>query len=208
MKRIYLSFLLLISAVLLCFSLCSCSRLSDEEAISTAAELLEKSCEINEIFYGKGITTDEKSYEYALEAFEQDTDVKVASYADVHSDYPYQTLEDLKNAALQVYSTSYCEGMFEVAFFGHKDSKTGAIVEYARFIESEYGILTQRVDIEDEILYNGRTFDTASVKIVKKTFSYVLLTVDSLIDGEPSDNIKIKMVKEGDGTWKLDTPTY
>jgi len=47
-----------------------------------------------------------------------------------------------------------------------------------------------------------------SIKIVKKTASYVVFTVDSKIDGEPSDTIKVKMLKEEDGTWKLDTPTY
>ncbi|MBE6562829.1 MAG: hypothetical protein E7660_03735 [Ruminococcaceae bacterium] len=208
MKKICFAVTSFVLAAIMCLSLCSCSRLSDEDAVNTAASLLEKSCEINEIFYGKGIDVDEKSNEYALEALNEDVDIKVASYADVHADYPYQTVEELKNAALSVYSSDYCESMFDIAFTGHKDSKTGAIVEYARFIESEYGILTQRVDIEDEILYNGRTFDVDSIKIVKKTASYVVFTVDSKIDGEPSDTIKVKMLKEEDGTWKLDTPTY
>ena len=208
MKKISFAVIFFVMTAVICLSLCSCSRLSDEDAVNTAAVLLEKSCEVNEIFYGKGIEVDEKSQEYALEALNEDVDVKVASYADVHADYPYQTVDELKDLALAVYSSAYCESMFDIAFTGHKDSNTGAIVEYARFIESEYGILTQRVDIEDEILYKGRTFNTDSIEILKKTASYVLFTVDSEIDGAPSDNLKIKMIKDTDEAWKLDTPTY
>ncbi len=208
MKKNVCRIMALIIAFVICCSLCSCSKISDDEALSLISGLLEKSCEVNEIFYGKGILTDSKSYEFAKEQLLQDSDVKIAAYAEAHADYPYQTVEELKNVALEVYSSSYCESMFDIAFLGHKDANTGAIVEYARFIDNEYGILTQRVDIEDEILYNGRTFDIDSIVIVKNRSSYILFTVDSLLDGEKSDTLKIKMIKEEDGSWKFDTPTY
>ncbi len=208
MKKNILSAFSLLLILSFLFSLVSCSSQSKEQLTEAAAELLQKSCEINEIFYGKGIELDENSVEYAKELLLQETDVKIAPYAEVHADYKYQCVEDIKAAALSVYTESYLEPVFDIAFLGHKDSVNGAIVEYARFIDNEYGILTQRIDIEDEIIYNGRTFDTSSIQIIKKRPSYVLFTVTSLIDGEPSDTMKIKMQKDSGGNWKLDTPTY
>lgn len=208
MKKIIVSVLSLLVALSFCFSLCSCSAQSKEQMIQTASELLEKSCEINEIFYGKGIETDEKSAEYAREQLLQDSDIKIPAYAEVHVDYKYQSTAELKEAALEVYTESYLEPVFDIAFLGHKDSQNGAIVEYARFVDNEFGVLTQRVDIEDEIIYKGRTFDASSIQIIKKRPSYVLFTVTSLVDGQPSDTMKIKMQKDSNGNWKLDTPTY
>lgn len=186
----------------------SCSGLSDQEIVEIASALLEDSYEINRIFYGTGVPLDSRSLELAKEQLTQDSDVRIAAYAEVDAEYPYKCTEDLKNAALKVYTAAYCEGMFEVAFFGHKDSATGALVEYARFIDNEYGILTQRVDIEDEIIYTGRTYDINTVNVVRQGVGYVLFTVDSVLDGKPSDTVKIKMMKDQDGSWKLDNPTY
>lgn len=208
MKR----FVVFIISLLLIFSFCiplsSCSKESEKQLTEIASGLLEKSCEINEIFFGKGIETDEKSAEYAKEQLLQDSDIKIAAYAEVHADYKYQSTEDLKAAALEVYTEGYLEPVFNIAFLGHKDSQNGAIVEYARFVDNEFGLLTQRIDIEDEIIYKGRTFDASSIKIIKIRPSYVLFTVTSIVDGNTSDTMRIKMQKDTNGNWKLDTPTY
>lgn len=196
--------------LVLCFglSLCACSGMSDEEIKTLATGLIEASYEINEIFYGKGIDVDDRKYELAKEQLYQDTDVKIAVYAEADMTYKYQTTNDLKAAALKVYSTSYCEGMFEIAFTGHKDPRNGAIVDYARFIDNEYARVAQRVDKEEQIFYQGRTYDMDSFTIIKHRAKYIIFEADSYIDGASAGRVKLKMVKDIDGTWKLDTPTY
>ena len=54
-KRISIIFL----AVVMMFSLVSCSSHSDEEIIEAAKTLIEKSYIINEIYYGKGLPVTE-----------------------------------------------------------------------------------------------------------------------------------------------------
>ena len=193
--------------IMVCIPLASCGeKKADPEAIREAGALIEKSYEVNEILFGKGIPIDEESKKEALESAEVGMDVKNAIYAKADYLSDYACVDDIKEAALSVYTEEYCEPIFDLVFNG-RNNDIGSKVEYARYIDDEYGMLTVRVDIEDDALVLNRTYDLSSVKAVQVGSDYIVFTVDSLIDGVPSDNIRMKMVK-GESGWRLDTPTY
>lgn len=205
-KTIKLLILIVLTATVVISVLTSCSSKNDPETVAAAEELIEKSYEINEIFFGKGLAVDEESRKEALENLEAESDVLNVAYARADALCGYDSISSLKEDALSVYSEEYCEILFASAFNGIKDA-IGNTVEYARYIEDEYGFLTVRLGLEDNAIELDRTYDLSSIKIIKQSDSFALFTVDSLVAGTPSDTVRIKMVMTENG-WRLDTPTY
>lgn len=187
-------------AVSLLFTV-SCRRESydEDELRSAAAELIEASYEINNIFFGSGLPT-----VGAGTASAEDSAVR---YAELSDESPYRTEEEIRHAALLVYTPEYCESIFETVFSG-ASSVIGedSAVLYARYIDYN-GILTARILKEDEILQLDRTYDTSSIEIVRIRSNTAEITVPSFKNGVPSDDISLRLVMTDDG-WRLDTPTY
>lgn len=205
-KTVKLLVLFVLTAAFVISCLASCGSKNDPETVAAAEELIEKSYEINEIFFGKGLAVDEESRQEALEGFDAQSDVQKVAYAKADALCGYDSVSSLKEAALSVYTEQYCEVLFASAFNGIKDA-IGNTVEYARYIDDEFGFLTVRVDIEEDAIKLDRTYDLSTITITKQTDSFALFTVDSLVAGEPSDTVRIKMVMTENG-WRLDTPTY
>lgn len=199
-----LLFVLIITLSLLSFT--SCEKYDSGEILSSAEKLIEDSYEINEIFFGYGIKCDEEDAEIAKSELDGESDVKKAAYAKADVASGYSCVEDVKNAALEVYSEEYCDILFSNAFSGIRDN-SGNVVEYSRYIDDEFGRLTVRVDIADDAVSLNRTYDFETLKIVRQGNGYALVEVLSLCDGEKSDTVRLKLVMTEDG-WRLDTPTY
>lgn len=210
-KRIFRTFRTICTALLLfsaCLVLTCCGgKMTDAQIGSIARPLIEKSYEVNEIFFGKGLPFDEELRELYLEEPPEDIDVKEVRYIPVSPDCEYAYIETIKDAAYAVYTADYCDSnLFPVAFNGLDDGE-GGVLQYARFIENEYGVLTQRSDVAQTSVLTGRTYDFDTVKCVKQGSGYVIFTVSSYVDGKASDVVRITMKKEASG-WRLDTPTY
>ena len=193
---------------LLSATLVSCGGLQRDEVVTIASELIEKSYEINEIFYGKGLALNEKSLEAVEESIESGlyATVTVPPYVEVDASSGYVYIDQLKAAALGVYTEDYAAGMFEAAFEGMTDA-LGNVIYYARYIENDYGTLAMKYEFTDTSYDLSRTYDMESLKIDKQTSSYVLFTVDSYVSGVPSEPVQLKIVRTDSG-WRLDTPTY
>lgn len=187
-------------------SVFSCSAQNDPEITEAAKILIENSYEVNEIFFGKGISPDEESKKLAEASQSTDVDIEIPAYAAVNYSCGFENTDMLKEKALEVYSAEYCDIIFESAFKGVKNA-VGNVVYYPRYIDDEHGELNVRCDVEETGLELSRTYDTDSIKIKKKGNGFALIEVTSLVDGEISDKITLKMVME-DGNWRLDSPTY
>ena len=199
MKRI-LSFLL--TAVML-FSLASCggSGLSDDEIRDIYADLIEQSYLLNDVYYGDGLP------------FANDPETMAAlagassrfSYMPVDKNALLQSEAEIREATLAVFTKSMCDHLFTLAFEGMSTDDEETVV-YARYIEME-DILTVRIDLADEALPLGRVYDMDTMDILNQNGSRIVASFATSVDGEPSVNVKLTLVRTADG-WRLDSPTY
>ena len=190
-KRISIIFL----AVVMMFSLVSCSSHSDEEIIEAAKTLIEKSYVINEIYYGKGLPiTEEDSLGFA------------SNYAIVDTSCGFATVEDIKKATAEVYAADYCEHLYILAFEGISTEDMES-VSYARFIDDYTDKLTMLKEIKETGADLNRTYDFSTIVVEKCVRDMATIRIQSLVDGKEDKELKINLVYEND-QWKLSTPTY
>ncbi|HHT53365.1 MAG TPA: hypothetical protein GX011_00290 [Clostridiales bacterium] len=176
--------------------LTSCSRPPElSEIYDEVVSLIEASYEINEIFFGRGLPTDEGQSD-------------LPGYSLVRVDAKFKSIDEIKAATALVYSEDYREGLYEVAFGGVASFTPGAhSVVKARFIEHN-GRLRQ--DSNTKALISAkRIYDYSSMKIVKPSNARnVNISIDSHLEGSGEIlNITLSFVFE-DGRWLLNSPTY
>ncbi len=205
-----------IAAVLvLCAALTACSRPkhAPAELRPVPEELLPKSAEINEIYFGEGLPTtrDVDVVRAFYETF--DTDIQSISYTPVDPACGYETIDDIKAATLAVFTPDYAEFLFDRAFNGISDlfdegleteHRTTAV--YAMYLE-ENGYLTKRVNLAEDAIPLGRTYDLDSLTVLRENETGVEVKLASFLDRQPSVEVKMWLVETADG-WRLDSPTY
>lgn len=198
---------LFISSIL--FSGCA-SSMKNEEARAILAELVPKSQEVNEILWGEGLPLADES-NGAL------TTVKGAQYRPVASDCGYTSVDKIKELAASVYSADYLKQVYATAFGEYETEEDKAEEEtgestaeslgldrlYARYIE-EKGVLYENITYTKYTLSTVIYPETAIV--VDEGIGLIVCRVDCLI-GEEKSTMKITL-REQDGGWLLDSPTY
>ena len=198
---------LFISSIL--FSGCA-SSMKNEEARAILAELVPKSQEVNEILWGEGLPLADES-NGAL------TTVKGAQYRPVASDCGYTSVDKIKELAASVYSADYLKQVYATAFGEYETEEDQAEEEtgestaeslglnrlYARYIE-EKGVLYENITYTKYTLSTVIYPETAIV--VDEGIGLIVCRVDCLI-GEEKSTMKITL-REQDGGWLLDSPTY
>ena len=209
-----------VGGLLVSLSLVSCGGgVSEAEVSAALAELIPASYELNEIYFGEGlpISDNREDVEAFYAAMGQGTDISL-NYHPVSADCGYTTIDEIKEATLAVFSESYSEYLFTLAFDGissvfneDTEEQLTQTVSYARYMETD-GILTVRMDLADEALPLGRTYDTDDITIIrdklKGEHGYVLVEVQSYVDGAPDERVEVKLVRTADGGYRLDSPTY
>lgn len=180
---------------------------TEEEVVKAAKKLIKGSYEINVIYFGKGLPISEEESEAAKKfAEENGLSLENVQFLPVTEDSPYFTVEDIKKATNKVYSESYCEYLYKMAFEGYS-TEDGYAAVYAKYLEDESGTLTVRIDLADNEL-PARTYDLDSIKIESKKEAEVVISVVSYLNGEKEDkSVSLTLVKEENG-WRLDSPTY
>lgn len=176
------------------------------EVPAAAKELIEASYEINTIFFGDGLPTI---------GYEDEGDAVLGDeYAALSEDSPYMSEAEIKEAALKVYTEDYCNFLFEKAFIGQMvefddegDGEVSEVVQIpARYLTYEGVLVVRRVDDEELITLN-RTYDTESVRVIKKYRKKVLIGVQTFVDGVPDEEETFILEYTPSG-WRLDDPTY
>lgn len=182
------AFLSVVFSVIFLFS-CA-SGISDEEVRSLLADLVPRSQQFNEIFWGTGIKPEDES---AVPL----TTVTTAQYYKAAPDSPYKNIAEIKTAAEKVFSKDYLTSVYTVMFEGADDIEP-------RFAENEEGFLTT------DICYDPYDFNTeifTETAVVKETGADLIRTeVECMTNGEPGKmNISLR---RQDGVWLIDSPTY
>ncbi len=207
--------LILCASLLLSFTSCGSPPPDISEVSQCFEELIESSYEINEIFFGAGLPTNEDV---------EDVPDDFIGYVYVSDDAKYKSIDEIKQAASLVYSSDYLQYIYQSVFTGYVDQDTG-IVLTARYHEDS-GRLLQADDTKP--LYFGTTkYDYSTMKIVRpSSSSYVIVEMTAWVEGiediETSDDfsdeyndilsgkkhtVRLSFAKQ-DGKWLLDTPTY
>ena len=159
-------------------------------------------------------------YAYALENYvephydfyyrESDPD----GYDYISADSKYQTIQQIKAAAEQVYSMDYLESLYESLFDGTVvKSGTTLTSNTARFMEyeDEDGIVTLMMsNTYEPLVKEKRIYDFSTAKIVRpKRKDFVTISIDSYLESKPDERLTIKLTMIlQDGVWMLDSGTY
>jgi hypothetical protein len=192
---------------------CSKPKVSAEDMRPVLEELLPKSAELNEIYFGDGLPTnrDEDAVRAFYESF--DTDIAAISYEPVDPDCGYETVDDIKAATLEVFTEEYAEFLFDRAFKGISDlfdegteTEHRSTAVYAMYIEQD-GFLTKRVNLKDDAIPLGRTYDLDSLEVLRSNDTGVQVKLKSFFDGQPSVDVEMWLTETENG-WRLDSPTY
>ena len=230
MKKILV---LLLAAAAMLLPSCGNSqpKTTPDEARVILEPLLEKSAELNEIYFGAGLPLSDNSEDVERLLASFDADVKTINYHPVSRDAKYKSIDAIKTATLEVFSDDYSAYLFERAFSGIADktevttkipveddktedyadseettvSEVKQVATYAMYLEQN-GMLTVRLHLEDEAYPLGREYDLDSLTVERDGDGYIVVKVPTTLDGKNLD-VKLKLVKEDDG-WRLDSPTY
>lgn len=212
MKKIT-SLILSAAFIALSCALVSCGgeKHTVEEMREIVIPLIEKSEELNVIYFGEGLplTVDPEDAERFYSAF--DSDIESISYHPVDKSCGYTSIDEIKSATLEVFTESYSEYLFTLAFTGISDTVNDGVGDkretsaYARYLEQS-GVLTARIDLADEAMTLGRVYDTDELEIVREKDNYVLVSIPTELNGREYD-VELKLIETADG-WRLDTPTY
>jgi hypothetical protein len=209
-------------AAILAVSLFSCGKkYEDGDIIAAAKELIPKSLEINEIYFGDGIPlADEEDYAELYPWLIPSVPVKEdgsvednLTYYMVKPHCGYSSVEDIKKATLSVFTKEYAEILFSNAFsgvtvvVGEGDQAERQSVSLARYIDSEDGYLAERIPTEDEKLPMGRVYDLATVSVVSQRGTEAKVSVSTKSPGGVAEELELTLKMTADG-WRLDTPTY
>ena len=179
MKKIISAALAAICLITSAVSLSSCTvKIADEGAfLAEVGTLIEKSYEVNEIFFGKGLEfEDEGKTPDEILAECKTEEEKIYLYLPVKESAKYKTREEIMNLAHAVYSASYCEYLEARGFEGISDGD--AVANYARYIEDlTYG-LTVNVKSAAEAMKLDRTYDISTLAISRKGRDFVAVKAE------------------------------
>lgn len=197
MKKLFLIFL----SIIFVLSLAACAGKGPENEVllERFRELVTASAEINDVFFGKGLPTYSRE-EYA-EAYEM-TEGADPDYDFVTAEAKYQSIAEIKAAAEAVYTLDYLSSIYTLAFEGFYDRDIGHIP--ALYTEDSTGFAKHNAT--EPKITETRAFDFASAKVLMKNDKYATVEVDTTCAGR-AQRLRIRM-KNQDGTWLLDDPTY
>jgi len=165
--------------------------LNDEEAREILRDLIPRSAELNEIFWGTGLPV----VEYDADDLPKSIKWK---YIDVTPDCKYQTMAEIDAEASQVFTYKFLQVIYSWAFFGTYDLPS-------RYSESDKGVLQRNV--MDEGFELTTVFYIDETRVKSGLGDSVTVAVPADVLGAPYGDIDLKLVREN-GVWLLDSPTY
>jgi len=194
MKRIISTIMLctvLLTSLWITVSCTAFSPLNDEQVREILRDLIPRSAEINEIFWGRGLPT----VEYDESELPRSINWK---YYEVTSDCKYQSIAEIDAAASQVFTYKYLQIMYQWAFLGIDGGMP-------RYSENDKGKL------ERNVMDNGFEYSTVfhieEARVKSGYGDSVTVIVPADVEGEPYGDIELVLVREN-GVWLLDSPTY
>lgn len=207
-KHIKIFSIVAILAVLLAcigiFSYCHARRAPELDTVKERfIYLIERSKQINEIFFGEGLPVYVRDSDLSGEKFiyigEQNR-----GFERVMEVSPYLLIDEMKAEAQRVYSSGYCDELFESCFDGVVVDGT-TLLEYTEINEWLYQNMARETLSKNEKIYLYST-----MKIVRPSnIEYVNIEISYYMINDP-DEVRCEKLSFSfeDGNWYLDTPTY
>ncbi len=193
-------FILTVALIIAAGSVCAVgctpqAYISEEERteiLSAVNELYEKSLELNEYIFGKGMSVSD-----------YDSDgTSSPLYVDVAEDAPYRTEADFERAILSVYSTDYYEASIALMLFEGYENQT---VKKPRYRERN-GVLQFDVTSEAEFSDLSGRFDLSTAKVV--SVSSETAVVRCFYErGDYSGECTLTLERVSSG-WRFAAPTF
>ncbi len=165
----------------------------------------------------KGSFTLEQLTDYVEEERELVYDENSPKYYDyVRLDCPYQSVDQIKEAAEKVYSANYLESIYTIMFDG---MVVGSDMIYARYSPDESGNtdFLLKSNLFDPYFTTQTEYDLQSMKIVMPSRAdFVNVEIEATgpylnletLETETRTYQKVLKFVLQDGAWRLDTPTY
>ncbi|MBE6585453.1 MAG: hypothetical protein E7645_02875 [Ruminococcaceae bacterium] len=211
MKKKFIIIAIVSVILLLCITvgliIALCSRPPELELVyDRLVELIEKSHEVNVVMFGAGLPvyprgTEEDELLHRYYGFYQDGREFITPYA------KFSNIASIKEAASQVYSSEYCDSLFESLFTGYApDVSTGSILP-ARYSEDDMRMYQN--SYVKPIISGTRVYDYASMEIVfPSRGNYIIVEIDSYAENDPDNwvTVDLTFVYEN-GNWYLDGPS-
>ncbi len=186
-------------------SLISCEKdreYDEGEVLTAAAELVSRSLSLNELFYGKGLAySDEGVGIY-----------KRAETASLES-FGISTLEDMKELARQIYTDSYCEGIFTSDVFSSIkiDDTVKSFNRYYQEYDNDGNPTYIMVNSSYKYFLKGKYEYHESMEVIDVEGEVIivrtLVTATSESGKIKNINLDLRLKEEDDG-WRLASPTY
>lgn len=188
----------IVLTVSVCFAGCSKPlEISDADAERILKDIVPKSYEINDIFFGEGLKAVDEAYT------EEHTGT---AYYPVRDDCGYSSISEIKYAAEEVYSGNYLKEVYVAAFEGMNSSGEDGGVDSsysARYKEID-GKLNVNVNATKLAIRNKMT--VISAKVAESTPEYVKCDVTYEENGK-KNRTYLYLTCESD-IWLLYSPTY
>ena len=159
-------------------------------------------------------------YYYAVEYSEPTydfyyTDDDPEGYSFVRLDSNFVSVEQIKMYAESVYSKDYLSGIYEMLFTGvviTEDYESGKLAaRYCHYDDQDGQTWLLSLDGYELEIGDKRVYDFSTARVVRPGNSnFVNIEIVSYPEGSPEMREKavISMVKQDDGKWYLDSPTY
>lgn len=168
------------------------SKPKNEESAEILSKLLPRAKEYGELIFGAGIPPEE-GQEGRLET------VNGAQYRKADTSYGFTSVEEMKKAFSEVFSSGYLESISYAAFDGFDEMN---IAPRYKDISGELN-----VDITNEGSGAVKTeYDLSSAKVSAAYGNEMKVSIAGKSGGEDV-TAEIKLVKEN-GEWKIDSPVY
>lgn len=207
MKRLT-SLCLSLLLMLMPLSMSACgSRAPDiEDVYDRLVEVIEASHEVNVVLFGAGLPV------YARDSEEEDFLHRYYGAAENGQEYvsiysKYVTIDDIKEAVSQVYSSEYRESIFETLFTGYASDVVADSILPARYTQNESGM--HQNSYVEPLVTGTRVYDYATMTIVSPSNAkFLKVEIQSYAEDHPNEwtTVDLSFVLEN-GNWYLDGPS-
>ncbi len=203
------AFLLTLVVITTVFVSTSCKKdreYIEAEVLAAAEELIKKSENLNEIYYGKGISY-EKNESYANGSYYPASVLHLSSLG-------ISTVSDLQKLTRECFTQDFSDTIIKTKLSSVSDGN--GIQIYARYYQKykvddntpECIMVYKDADI---LLTDTVVYDYSSLKVEGSSLETVYVTVNITVtnaEGESQNQEKrIALIEEADG-WRIDSPTY
>jgi hypothetical protein len=204
--------LLLLLALCLCV-MPGCAKQDTTGLLEAAPALIQKSAELNEIYYGKGIPYD---------GMGEPIGVYYPADPEYMDKQEFKTVDGLKKLTAKVFSEAYCQAIYASTLSGFAAEGSGYI--YARYSSNQpenlrdenEGILVSST-AENKLEHRASiTYKYDQIRLGKVGRNYAIVIIPTITefyadDDHPTDytvreDMEIKFVYESG--WRIDSATY